>query len=233
MVKKKLSLWGESVWEEKIKKQDEKGVIHGGRFSKSDKITDGQVREVMMFLETKAFKGLKKNAKVMDAGVGPLARHSIELSKRGYNVTGIDVSKTTIEYAKKHSVEANIKMQFIKDDLTLLKNVKDKFDFVFCFGTFGHIPKILALDTLRNFNSKLNKNGLCFIHFWIEKKKTPFDIMKDFFYMIVHKIRIGSGKSFKVNCSFYSPEEIKEMMERSGFKIIDRKNDFFLLEKIN
>ncbi|MFL2637040.1 MAG: SAM-dependent methyltransferase, partial [Flavobacteriaceae bacterium] len=42
---------------------------------------------------------LKKNAKILDAACGK-GRHSIEIEKLGYKVTGIDLSKNSIKHAK-------------------------------------------------------------------------------------------------------------------------------------
>ena len=39
---------------------------------------------------------LKKNSKILDAACGK-GRHSVEIEKFGYNVTGIDLSKNSIK----------------------------------------------------------------------------------------------------------------------------------------
>jgi len=235
MIKKINNSWGEKIWEEKIKRQNERGVIHGGRFSDSKEITSKQIKETMKYLDKEILPKITKKGNVMDAGVGPLARFAIEFSKRGYDVTGVDVSKTTIGYAKKHAAKQNAKgISFIQDDLTELKKVNKKFDFIFCFGTFGHIPKILALETLRNFNSKLNKNGLCLVHFWIENPSSVRKKLKEAGYMWLHNINANRLKSFYVNCSYYSLEEVKSLLERSNFKLINEgEGDLFLLRKVS
>ncbi len=233
MKNKNIPLWGEEVWEEKIKKQDELGVIHGGRFSKTKNITDKTKKEVMSYLEKKVFPLIKKEANLMDAGVGPLARFSIEFAKKGYDVLGVDISQTTLTHAGKHIKEQGLKnIRLIKDDLTKLEKVKTKFDLVFCFGTFGHIPKILAIETLKIFNSKLNKGGYCFLHLWLEEKPTLKNKVRKLSYGLLHKIGRKMYKSFHVNCSFYSKEELVELFERSGFKVADENGKgFFLLKK--
>lgn len=43
---------------------------------------------------------IKNKKEVLDAGVGPLASYSIGLSRMGFNLTGVDISKTTLKNAK-------------------------------------------------------------------------------------------------------------------------------------
>jgi len=225
--------WGEDIWEEKIKKQNERGVIHGGRFSKSKDITDKITKETLKYLDKNVFKRIKQNSKIMDAGVGPLARFSIEFVKRGYSVVGVDISPTILNYAREHIKKQDIEgIKLIQEDLTKLNKLNEKFDFIFCFGTFGHIPKILALETLKNFYLRLKKRGLCFVHIWLEKDVLLKDKLKSMIYKLAHQLGMKMNKSFYVNCSFYSDEELKELFHHSGFKLIHKgKGGFFLLKK--
>jgi 2-polyprenyl-3-methyl-5-hydroxy-6-metoxy-1,4-benzoquinol methylase len=229
----KIRPWGEEVWEKKIKSQDERGVIHGRRFSRIRGITDNTKNEALEYLERKAFPIIGKSAKVMDAGIGPLARFSIEFSKRGYKVLGVDVSQTTLDYASRHIKSSGVNViRLVKDDLTSLKKVPGEFDFIFCYGTFGHIPKILALETLRNFYSKLKKGGICFIHFWLETDNPLKSKLKEAFYEGLHRLGKGLSKGVYVNCSYYSREELKDLFYRSKFRVVDEgKGGFFLLGK--
>ena len=233
MENKRICPWGEKIWEEKIKKQNEVGVIHGGRFSKSRKITDKQLKKIMGYLDKNVFFKIKNNGKIMDAGVGPLARFSIEFAKRGYKVLGVDISPTTIIHAKKNILKQNVfGIRLLQDDLTKLNKVNEKFDLIFCFGTFGHIPKILAMETLRKFYSKLNKDGFCFVHLWIEKGYSLKNKLKEIIYMWFHNISRDMYKSFYVNCSSYSREEISELLKYSKFRLISEGNPgLFLLKK--
>lgn len=233
MQKQNIRPWGEKIWEEKIKTQNELGVIHGGRFSKSSGMTDKQLHEVFYYLDKKVLPLIKKGGRIMDAGVGPLARFSIEFARRGYKVLGVDISPTTLQYAKKHIEQQKIKgIALIQDDLTKLNKINQKFDLVFCFGTFGHIPKILAIETLRKFHSKLNKNGLCLVHFWFSDEHSLIRKMKELFYLTLHKVSEKMSKSFYVNCSYYSNDELKEMFNSSGFKVVSgTRNGLFLLKK--
>lgn len=63
-MKEKMRPWGETVLEEKIKAQNERGVIHGGRFSKAKEITDKTKLEARDYLERQVFPKIKKNTKM-------------------------------------------------------------------------------------------------------------------------------------------------------------------------
>ena len=56
-----------------------------------------------------------KAARILDIGCGT-GRHSIELSKRGYTVTGIDLSESMLKRAKNKASDQNLKIVFQKHD---------------------------------------------------------------------------------------------------------------------
>ena len=56
-----------------------------------------------------------KDTKILDIGCGT-GRHSIELSKRGYDVVGIDLSESLLKRAKEKATEQNLQVVFQKHD---------------------------------------------------------------------------------------------------------------------
>ncbi|HSW68149.1 MAG TPA: methyltransferase domain-containing protein, partial [Bacteroidales bacterium] len=62
-------------------------------------------------------KELKFNklAKIIDIGCGT-GRHSIELAKRGYTVTGIDLSQSLLNKAKEKALINGVKVDFFRYD---------------------------------------------------------------------------------------------------------------------
>ncbi len=67
-----------------------------GDYYLQEPFTKHTKKEIDFLLEE--FK-LPKGAKILDMGCG-VGRHSIELAKRGYRVTGIDISQKMLEKAK-------------------------------------------------------------------------------------------------------------------------------------
>jgi 2-polyprenyl-3-methyl-5-hydroxy-6-metoxy-1,4-benzoquinol methylase len=56
-----------------------------------------------------------KSVSILDIGCGT-GRHSIELTRRGYQVTGVDLSESMLQRARQKAEEANVKIDFIQHD---------------------------------------------------------------------------------------------------------------------
>ena len=76
--------WYESLFENYGQKYDSKNFTHG---------TIGECD----FIEKEI--NFNKSLKILDVGCGT-GRHAIELSKRGYNITGIDLSESQLKRAR-------------------------------------------------------------------------------------------------------------------------------------
>ncbi|MFP4621958.1 MAG: class I SAM-dependent methyltransferase [Bacteroidales bacterium] len=51
--------------------------------------------------------------RILDVGCGT-GRHSIELSKRGYSITGIDLSESQLRKARDKARDHNLDIEFLK-----------------------------------------------------------------------------------------------------------------------
>lgn len=204
--------YGEKIWEEKIKKQDEVGVIFGRVCSIED--VKKETKEFLGKLEGNVFPRLKSRSSIIDLGVGPMARFSIAFDKRGYKVTGVDFSETTLRKAKEHITKNNAKVDLIKEDITTLKSIKEKFDMAFCRATFYHIPIHLTGIALMRVHEILKKDGIFVVEFGLSRKKNLWD----FVYWTGHYIKRFFRRGFRVNVSRFTRREIKELIYRSGFE---------------
>jgi 2-polyprenyl-3-methyl-5-hydroxy-6-metoxy-1,4-benzoquinol methylase len=59
--------------------------------------------------------GFAKQLKILDVGCGT-GRHSIEMTKRGYRMTGIDLSESMLAKARQKAREQNLKIDFLQHD---------------------------------------------------------------------------------------------------------------------
>ncbi|MBM3149748.1 MAG: class I SAM-dependent methyltransferase, partial [Chloroflexi bacterium] len=59
--------------------------------------------------------GFNKSIRILDIGCGT-GRHSIELSRRGYNITGIDLSDSLLARAREKAEQQGLKIDFLKHD---------------------------------------------------------------------------------------------------------------------
>lgn len=77
----------------------------------------------------------------LDLGCGTGAK-STYLARRGFKVTGVDVSETAIKLAKENARKAKVKIEFVAADATDLDFLKNrKFDFVLDWANLHGIPK--------------------------------------------------------------------------------------------
>ena len=80
--------------------------------------------------------GFDQKKKILDVGCGT-GRHAIELAKRGYRVTGIDLSQDQLARAKEKAKEAGVSVAFLRKDARTFA-FREKFDLVImlCEGGF-------------------------------------------------------------------------------------------------
>jgi ubiquinone/menaquinone biosynthesis C-methylase UbiE len=78
-----------------------------------------------------------KTKRILDMGCGT-GRHAIELAKRGYNVTGIDLSESQLNRAIEKAKKENLGIDFLRADARTL-DFHDEFDaaIMLCEGAFS------------------------------------------------------------------------------------------------
>jgi 2-polyprenyl-3-methyl-5-hydroxy-6-metoxy-1,4-benzoquinol methylase len=84
---------------------------------------------------------LPKGSKVLDIGCGT-GRHSIELSVRGYNVAGIDISEAMLRIAQNNAITTGVSPRFYPGDARTF-DLEEKFDMAVCLceGALGLIER--------------------------------------------------------------------------------------------
>jgi 2-polyprenyl-3-methyl-5-hydroxy-6-metoxy-1,4-benzoquinol methylase len=105
---------------------------------------------------------LKKGACLLDIGCGA-GFHCIELARRGFKVTGIDISKTLISYAKNLASKRRVKVTFSVKDMREL-DYKEAFNAITILNqTFPVFDDSDDLQVLRKCNLALKTNGKLYI----------------------------------------------------------------------
>ena len=96
--------------------------------------TKNTVNEVDFLLEE---LDLIPGATILDVGCGT-GRHSIELARRGYVVTGLDLSDAMLAEARKHAQAAGVKVEWLQADATDFA-LRTRYDAAICLceGAFG------------------------------------------------------------------------------------------------
>ena len=182
---------------------------------------------------------------ILDIGCGT-GRHSIELTKRGYNVTGIDLSESQLNRAKEKAAEQKLQIEFQKHDARNLP-FENEFDaaIMLCEGSFPLMEtdemnyQILqsAAKSLKE-NGKLiftTLNGLFPLFHSVKDfldthkedgnattDKNSFDLMT-FRDVNVTSFEDDSGnkKELHSNERYYVPSEITWLLKSLNFKTIE------------
>lgn len=115
----------------------------------------GRPREVLVELVE---KGLIKRGKALDICCGA-GTNTVYLAKKGFQVTGIDISSRAVEYAKKKAEEANVKIRFMVQNFLELPFEDEEFDFVFDMGCFHHVRVEDRSTFIRGVYRVLKKGG--------------------------------------------------------------------------
>jgi 2-polyprenyl-3-methyl-5-hydroxy-6-metoxy-1,4-benzoquinol methylase len=183
--------------------------------------------------------------KILDIGCGT-GRHSIELSKRGYEVVGIDLSESLLKRAKEKATEQNLQIVFQRHDARNLP-FWHQFDLVImlCEGAFSLMEtdemnfKILqnAANALKPKGKLIftTLNGLFPLFHSVKEfldsetkegnaiyGNNSFDLMtfRDHNTTSVED-DLGNKKELQCNERYYVPSEITWLLKTLNFKTID------------
>jgi len=186
-----------------------------------------------------------KTLKIIDIGCGT-GRHSIELAKRGYKITGIDLSESLLKKAREKSKQQDVRVDFLKHDARNLPFDK-QFDvaIMMCEGGFPLMETDeMNFEILKNVSKSLKHkskfifttlNGLFPLFHSINDfhskgavegnatyNSQNFDLMTFRDYNIT-KVEddYGVEKEFECNERYYVPSEITWMLKTLGFTKID------------
>lgn len=225
-----MKQWYETLFENYGKKYD------------SEIFTQGTLGECD-FIEEQI--GRNKSLKIIDIGCGT-GRHSIELTKRGYNVTGVDLSENQLKMARQKAQEAGLAINFQTQDARNLP-FDGEFDLaiMLCEGGFSLMETDeMNFEILKNASKVLKDNGkLIFTtlnglfplfhsvnEFYksaqkegqSQCKECSFDLMtfRDH-NTAVFEDDSGNKKELKCNERYYVPSEITWLLKSLGFTKID------------
>ncbi|MEW5816073.1 MAG: class I SAM-dependent methyltransferase [Spirochaetota bacterium] len=225
-----MKQWYESLFENYAKKYDKECFVQG---------TLGECD----FIEQEL--GYGKNIKIIDVGCGT-GRHAIELSKRGYNITGIDLSESQLARAKEKAKQLNLKIDFQQHDARNLP-FDGEFDaaIMLCEGAFSLMETDeMNFEILKSAAKALKSkgklifttlNGLFPLFHSVKEfygsaqkegqsqcKECSFDLMtfRDH-NTVVFEDDSGNKRELQCNERYYVPSEIRWLLKTLGFKKID------------
>jgi 2-polyprenyl-3-methyl-5-hydroxy-6-metoxy-1,4-benzoquinol methylase len=226
-----MKKWYESLFENYAQQYDNESFVHG---------TIGECNFFEKELE------FNKKARILDIGCGT-GRHTIEMTKRGYKVTGIDLSDSLLNRARLKAKENNLVIDFQKHDARDLP-FSEEFDLaiMICEGAFPLMETDeMNYMILRNASKSLKENGRLILTtlnglfplFHSVKEflashanesdaavydKNSFDLMT-FREHNITTLTDDSGIPMSLECNerYYVPSEITWLLKSLGFKTID------------
>jgi cyclopropane fatty-acyl-phospholipid synthase-like methyltransferase len=107
--------------------------------------------------------------KALDFGCG-VGRLVIPLANVAQEVTGVDVSDSMLNEAKKNCDARSIKNVVLVKSDDRLSRLNGKYDFIHSFIVFQHIPVARGERIFENLIAHLEDDGVCVVHFTYAKE---------------------------------------------------------------
>jgi 2-polyprenyl-3-methyl-5-hydroxy-6-metoxy-1,4-benzoquinol methylase len=182
---------------------------------------------------------------ILDVGCGT-GRHTIELSKRGYSVTGIDLSETQLNRAKEKAGNNNLTIDFQQQDARKL-TFNSEFDIaiMLCEGGFPLMETDeMNFEILKSVTKSLRAhgkfifttlNGLFPLYHSVEEfcasasqdgnatyRSNTFDLMTFRDHNTTEfEDDFGNRKILECNERYYVPSEITWLLKSLGYSKVD------------
>ena len=166
-------------------------------------------------------------------------RHAIYLNKKGYDVTGIDLSYSSIKHAKQFE---NEKLRFFQHDMRNLLYI-NYFDYAFnLFTSFGYFENDRDnINALKSFRKSIKKDGVLVLDYFNSEKiisnltEKEVKSIEGIDFNISKKVEKGRiiksigfehknrKHNYKEDVKAFSFADFERMFKLSGFRI----NEYF------
>lgn len=112
---------------------------------------------------------------LLDVGCGS-GSLLITLKQSGYNCSGLDLSESMLEIARKKITMNHLQIPLHLDNMITFK-LEEKFDIITCFfDTLNHLDNEIDLtNTLVNMQNHLNDNGVLLVDLFTKEKMNDID----------------------------------------------------------
>ena len=157
------------------------------------------------------------NGKVLEIAPGP-GYFCIELAKLGdYQITGLDISKSLVEIARRNSAEAGLKIDFREGNASAMPFEENTFDFTFCQAAFKNFSE--PVKAIAEMYRVLRPGGLSVISD-LRRDASAAEIERE-----INGMGIGPLNKFLVRWTFknmllksaYSVDEMRAMVAQTPF----------------
>ncbi|WP_394840028.1 methyltransferase domain-containing protein [Pendulispora rubella] len=203
------------------------------------KLTDAQIAAEADFIEDSL--AVAKGAMVLDLACGT-GRHAIELTRRGYQVVGYDLSLSMLARAADEAQDRNQKLNFVQGDMREM-TFEETFDGIYSWNTsFGYFDEDRNAQVISRVHRALRKGGQFLLDVvnrdfigrqapslaWFEGEGCVcMDEMT--IDWITSRMRIkrtmmmddGRSKEIEYSIRIYSLHELGKMLHDHGFRVAE------------
>lgn len=183
------------------------------------------------------------NSKILDIASGR-GRHAVYLNKKGYDVTGIDLSFTNVKFSKQFE---NEKLHFFQHDMRHLLFI-NYFDIALnMFTSFGYFETERDhVNALRSFRKSLKPDGVLVLDYFNTEKivknlaRQEVKSVDNIDFNITKKVSDGKiiksiafehkdkDYHFKEEVKAFSASDFEKLFKLSGFKVDKLFGDYHL-----
>jgi SAM-dependent methyltransferase len=185
--------------------------------------------------------GLNAGAAVLDLGCGP-GRHSLELARRGYGVTGVDRTAYFLEMARTAAKHEELDVEFVQADMLSFKRTNSFEGAISLFTSFGYFEEAAEnLQVLKNIYHSLKPGGKLLLETigkevlarvfqerdWVEREGVfhlqERRVSKEWSWMENRSIFLEQGRRLEYSVShwIYSARELSQLLSASGFSTVE------------
>jgi 2-polyprenyl-3-methyl-5-hydroxy-6-metoxy-1,4-benzoquinol methylase len=211
-----------------------------GKSYDKESFTQGTVGEVD-FVEQEL--GADRSKRILDIGCGT-GRHAVELAKRGYRVTGFDLSEGQLRLAREKAAAADVTVEFQRRDATQ-PHFNNEFDtaIMFCEGAFPLMETDEKNHAILAHAAAALRPGGKLLLTTLNALFPLFHSVKDFldagasstatgkltFDLMTFRERAeltftddaGQSQTVTTNERYYTPAEMRWLLQTAGFAKVD------------
>ena len=157
------------------------------------------------------------NGKVLEIAPGP-GYFCIELAKLGdYQITGLDISKSFVEIARRNAAEADLQIDFREGNASAMPFKENTFDFTFCQAAFKNFSE--PVKAIAEMYRVLRPGGVSVIAD-LRRDASPEEIQRE-----IKGMGLGPINEFMVRWTFkqmllktaYSIDEMRSLVAQTPF----------------